>query len=342
MPQYIISCKELGGIVYITRMGPTQPVAGGGFAPGTPDPWHPVGPGLRPSVQEYNGTQFVITFDYLSHLFTRIMDISTWPPTTVNPVQVSGGPNPPTAFTYNIQLSQDSLTMKTEGGVSTGLVAPYYNPPYLQQPLLFLDPISNTYSVTLTPLASFAPEVPANTQAFFRLYNRPFPYTGPWNLIMDWTLGTAPPWFSFVDSHVGSLRYEYAATWGSQFSPTAPFDPTQHAEGVIDQNHSHITVDSTTQRASFQFLLNESLTLDESSFLVAPYAGPDEMFLDEAPSDNILLSRSLLGNGGNTFFFAGVSQAFINVSSGAADTLDGPFTASGFSNGGNALAAVMG
>lgn len=350
---FILAAKELAGNIYITRL----PKAINDQTPGVPDNWYLVGPGTRPSIQEYSGTQFILTFEYLSHLFCRVVDIATWPPTQVNPVQTSGGPNPPTPFTYNIQLAQDSLTAKLQGQDSFGLVASYFNPPYLQQPLLFVDPLTLTYSVTLTPLTSFHPEVPANVQAFFRLYNRPFPYTGGWTLIMDWTLGTAPPWFTFTDTHIGSLRYQYAATWGSQFSPTAQFDPNQHMEGVIDQNNSHITVDSTTQHASLQLFINESfITVSGSSiypphdgavtfldsFVVAPNLGPDEMFLDEAPEDAISLSRSLLGNGGNTFFFAGTSQAFINVSSGADDVLIGPFTASGFSNGGNALPAFMG
>src|SRR5271170_3826811 len=115
MPQWIIACKELAGIIYLSRLPQTVDAN----TPGVPDtsdggPWFPVGPGLRPSVQEYDGTSFILQFDYLSHLFTRVIDTGTWPPTQVNPVQTSGGPNPPNPFEYNIQLATDALTLKTE------------------------------------------------------------------------------------------------------------------------------------------------------------------------------------------------------------------------------------
>lgn len=344
MPQYIIACKELDGQVFITRLGPTQPVAGGGYAPGTPDPWHFVGPGSRPSVTEYNGTQFIITFDYLSHLFTRVFDITTWPPTQVNPVQISGGPNPPTPFTYNIQLSQDSLSLNigSDSGSAFGIVAPFFNPPTLQQPILFLDASTNTYSVTILPKSTYAPQPPAGVQVFYRFYVRPFPYTGPWILTQDWTLSAvSQPWFSFPFSSVGSLRDQFSVTWGSQFDPLAPWDPTRHAEGIPGE--IFVTVDSTVTHPSYQFFLNESLTIDLDSYVVAPNFGNREDFVSEGPFDAIELSISLLEQGsGNTFAFFGTRQAFVDeVGSDSINALYLLSNPAAFV-GGNALRAVMG
>jgi len=131
MPIWSISCKELNGIVYLSRLPQTIP--GNPPTPGVPDttggpggPWYAVGPGLRPSVQAYwltGGTQqYVLMFDYLSHLFTRVLDTNTWPPTQVNPVLVSGGPNPPNPFTYTIELAQDALSLNVASQEASGLV----------------------------------------------------------------------------------------------------------------------------------------------------------------------------------------------------------------------------
>ncbi len=344
MAQWIFACKEINGSVYITRLPQTI----SSTQPGVPDVWHFVGPGSRPSIQEYSGTKFVLTFEYLSHLFCRIVDTATWPPTQVNPVQVSGGPNPPTAFTYNIQLSQDSLTLKQEGNTAIGPgVAAYFDPPVYQTPLLFLDPITMTYSVTIQPVSTWFPQPPANTDVFFRFYARPFPYTGPWVLITDWTLihkdvfnNPAQPFFSFPFSNVGSLRYQFSVTWGDQFDPMQPFNPAAHAEGIPGQ--TTITVDSTVQRASFQFILNESLTLKRSSYVVCPNLGAREAFINEGPFDEMQLSKSSLGTGGNTFSFFGTRQAFVNEA--GSDTLSAAYLSSNSAiyNGGNALQAVMG
>lgn len=329
MGNWIIACKELNGNIYLTRIAQ----AIDDHTPGVPDVWRFVGPGTRPSVQEYNGNQFILTFDYLSHLFCRVVDVNTWPPTQVNPVQISGGPNPPTPFTYAIQLAQDSLTIKTEGATNLGVnaVAAFFNPPILAQPLVFSDPLSNTYSTTLVTAAGYAPQVPAGQTAFYRLYRRTFtPSIGPWTMIMDWT----PSPLSFQDSNTGSLRFQYSATWGSGFDPTQPFNAAAHAEGIVGQ--TFITVDSTIGNLNFQFFLNESLTLDRSSTSAFGDFGPNEAFIDEAADDAIQLSKSSLGKGDNTFSFFDTRQAFVNEA--VVDAL--LFSQSALQ--GNALQAVMG
>ncbi len=310
MPTYIIACKELGGIVYLTRMGPTQPVAGGGYAPGTPDVWRVVGPGLNPSVQQYNGTSYILTFEYLSHLFTRVVDTSVWPPNIVNPVQVTGGPNPPNPIAYNIQLAQDSLSLRTESNETFGLVAPYFNPPIIQQPIIFDDPLTNspqqTYSVTLTLAAGYHPEVPSGYTPYYRLYRRTFtPSVGPWTMIMDWTPNT----FSYVDSAIGTLQYQYSATWGTDFSYTDQWNSNAHLEGIIGL--TYITVDSTVGHKSYQLFLNESLTLGRSSSQAYGLFDSREQFIVETPNDEIDLSKSLIGQSSQTFASFGQRSAFV-------------------------------
>jgi hypothetical protein len=357
---FILACKELNGGVYITRL----PKAIDDQTPGIPDNWYFVGPGLRPSIQEYNGTKFVLTFDYLSHLNCRIVDIATWPPQEVVPIT-----SPPTitigSNTTGSGAPQDSLTLKVSGGSTTAVVAPFFNPPVLQQPLLFLDPNTNTYSVTIQPVTTYFPQAPAlitspaasNTQVFFRFYARPFPYTGPWILQQDWTLENyvfnvpTQPLFSFPFASVGSLRYQFTVTWGNQFSETDQWNPAAHMEGIPGE--ISVTVDSTVQHANAQATINESLSLfiledpttgvtSTETFVVV---SPRQAFINEGPTDLVFptltyvnpsnLSSQLLV-GSNSFAFFDTRQAFVYEQE--ADSLD--FSVSTAQ--GNTLQAVMG
>lgn len=351
---FILSAKEFNGGIYITRL----PQAIDDHTPGIPDNWYFVGPGTRPSITEYSGTKFVLMFDYLSHMNCRIVDISTWPPNEVVPIT-----SPPTITIGNNTTGsgapQDSLGLKTQSSntLTTFAVAPFYNPPILQQPLLFLDPASNTYSVTIQPVATYFPQAPAliilpaasNTQVFYRFYARPFPYTGPWVLVQDWTLenyvSSTPtqPLFSFLFQHVGSLRYQFSVTWGNQFSPTDQWNPAAHAEGIPGE--MFVTVDSTTQHANAQAVVPEELTLDLTSTETFAIFSPRQAFLNEGPADLLFptltyvnpsnLSSQLLV-GSNSFGFFDVRQAFVYESE--SDSLD--FSVSTLQ--GNTLKAVMG
>jgi len=330
---YILACKELNGSIYITRL-PKAIISGTSVSPGIPDNWYLVGPGTNPSITEYSGTKFALMFTYLSHLFVRIVDIATWPPTSVNPVLVSGGPNPPTAFEYTFELSQDSLTFKTESSVSFGLVQEFFKPPLITNPLLFLDPTTSTYSVTIVPQAGWAPDPPVGVSVYYRFYARPYPYNGPWVLTTDWTLTTNSfPWFSFPFSSVGNLRYEFSVTWGTQFNFTDQWNPNAHAEGIPGQYF--VTVDSTTQAANAQVLQNEFLTFDMTSSEAFGVFGPRLAFIVESATDSIGFPTSLVGSG-ESFGFFDSRQAFINEA--VSDSVDYSISsAQGFT-----LQAVMG
>jgi hypothetical protein len=301
---WIIACKEINGNIYLTRL----PKAIDAHTPGIPDNWYFVGPGSRPSVQKYSGTQFVITFDYLSHLFTRIVDIASWPPTQVDPVQVSGGPNPPSLITYGIQLAQDSLSLKTESSTLLSLTQAFFNPPILAQPTVFYDPGTDTWSATITTVPGWVPVVPANVTPYYRLYRRTYtPSVGPWTLVMDWSAA-----LSYVDSNTGSLDFQYSATWGSQFDPAAPFDPSRHAEGTVGQYV--ITVTSAGFPIHYQLFLNESLTLDRTSTSASGFGETRELFDFEFVADAIELSKSSIGNDRSSFAYMGIRQAFLHES----------------------------
>jgi hypothetical protein len=421
---YLCASKEINGGIYITRM--SVPSMGGepGFAPGTDDgEWYFVGPGSRPSVQHYSGlTQFILTFDFLSHLTTRVIDISTWPPTIINPISqgASGGPNTTNKWTpntmyltgsqvkdpnnhvqqaiaggvsavgsslTNIQIASNTIavtvpnsfvptqvvafgnmmtatflngvevTVATAGpnsftatythpnypstpdagnvsvipawndaggnttdntvtwhdeGVAqpfaqvlstlsdasaiqlrgedgAGTVDNFFNPPLVDRSLLFFNGLTNSYSVTLSLDPGWVPLLkPSGVTAFFRLYRRAIG-TLPWLLLMDWTPNT----FSFVDTSVGSLRFQYSATWGDLFLPSDPNNPAKHAEGV--PGFYVVTVDSTVEHPSFQFQPFDFLTLKFSSTMEYGAFDQRQLFITEAPFDTIGFPVSSVG-----------------------------------------------
>jgi hypothetical protein len=175
MAQYLIACKEINGNIYVTRLPQTMP----GPEPGFPSEWVFVGPGNNPSVQEYSGNQFILIFEYLSQLVVRVFDITTWPPTQVNPISVAGGPNPPSAFLFGVatggtaKMPNDVYIFRVPTSfLGVGQVKNQYDPPYLQHVLIFHDPVAHTFSVELKPDPTWHTNAP-NTPNFFRLYRAP-------------------------------------------------------------------------------------------------------------------------------------------------------------------------
>jgi hypothetical protein len=175
MSQWLIACKEINGSIYVTRLGQTL----SGPKPGVPDTWVFVGPGNNPSVQHYGGNQFILIFEFLSHLVVRVFDITTWPPTEVNPISVAGGPNPPSAFLFGVatggtaKMPNDEYIFRVPtSNLGVGQVKNQYDPPYLQHVLIFHDPVNHTFSVELKPDPTWHTNAP-NTPNFFRLYRAP-------------------------------------------------------------------------------------------------------------------------------------------------------------------------
>ena len=228
MAFWLLACKELNGGVYVTRL--PHAISGTGISPGVPDNWFFVGPGTAPSVQEYAGNQFILIFSYLNRLIVRILDISVWPPTEVNPISISGGPNPPSSFLFGITadgiLNDNYIFNVPNSASSAGQTKNQFDPPYLKHNLIFFDPGTNTYSVELQPDPTWVTNLP-NTQNYFRLYRSPISVSPTWTLIQDWTTT-----LDVTDSHVGSLQYQYAATIGAFFNPLNPGSTTDHEESL--------------------------------------------------------------------------------------------------------------
>lgn len=259
MALWLLACKELNGGVYVTRL-PKAISSGTSISPGVPDNWFFVGPGTAPSVQEYNGNQFILIFNYLDRLIVRVLDISVWPPTQVNPISVSGGPNPPSAFLFGITaagiLNDNYIFNVPNTSTGVGQTKNQFDPPYLKHNLIFFDPGTNTYSVELQPDPTWVTNLP-NTPNFFRLYRSPLGAIPVWTRILDWSTT-----LDFTDSHVGLLQFQYAATIGAFFNPSNPGSTTDHEESL---KGPILAFDSTAPPIGFLLIEIDSLPLNAGS-----------------------------------------------------------------------------
>jgi len=304
--------------------------------------WFYVGPGTRPTVQQISGTKFLILFDYLSHLTIRMVDISTWPPTQVDPTSIAGGPNPPNPFLYGFTFLNDAYALRLKSASATGQSRAQYGPPYLQPTPLFFNPLTNTYSVTLMPDSTWETNIP-NTTNYFRLYRSPL---GPpvWTLIMDWSTT-----LDYTDSQIGGpFQYQYAATIGAYFSPTAPNDQFQHDESLKGQV---LAFDSTHGPLGYVITPYDPMTLVAGG--IAPFSeivstdgfgtfSAKSLFIVQVLSDEMLATN---GTGEQTFGFSsmGGREGFVVFYPLPSDSMSfGNSASSAYSVGQNAACTVGG
>jgi hypothetical protein len=289
---WLLACKELGGIIYITRLTQTQD----DHIPGIPTPWQPVSPGGRPSIQGYSGnglsdTQFILTFDYLSHLVCRTIDTAQWPPNFTDPVT----PSPH----IQIELPEDALAVKLLSSLACTNDSYYFNPVLLNDGSLFFAPLTDTYSTTITLAGGWVPLYLGSATPFYRLYRRPIG-TLTWTLIQDWQAST----LTFTDSNVGSFRFEYTATWGTGANPLRPSDGTDHNEGIIASG-TILTYDSASPSQVFDFAIPFSdhlsfpVTTGKESTNAIAFGDFRKAFLVEAFDEVISLSKASIGNSNN-------------------------------------------
>ena len=284
MAQWILSCKELNGRVYVSRLPKTIPPAGPDDLPkpGIPSAWVYVGPGLRPTIQHYSGNanSFLLSFEYLSHLVCRVIpDIdATWPPTVVDPVTFS-----PTS----IELPEEAIAVKLDSATIRGDASYYFNPILLVTPSLFYNPFTDTFSVTITAQGGWIPIISSVITPYYRVYRRPL-IGGPWVLIMDWNTT-----LNYTDSQVGGpFQYEYTATWGALFNPSNPNVTTDHNEGIIGDG-TVLSVDSNTAAFDYAVPADDSLVVgsQQNAFL---YAEANQLYFVQTPDDEISIQKARL------------------------------------------------
>ena len=299
--------------------------------------------GVEVIVGTSNGSQFTASYTHANYPATpdtgNVAVIPAW--------NDSGGATPDNQITWGDQghtapfattfsSVSDAIAMQLKGNTEDATVDNFFNPPTIDRSLLFLDGLSNTYSVTLSLDPNWVPFLkPAGTTAFYRLYRRAIG-TLPWIRIMDWT----PTTFSFIDSAPANVpfRFQYSATWGDNFDPTDPNNPAKHAEGV--PGGFIVSVDSTIEHPASQFQPVDFIQLDFDSTM--EYASFDQRqeFIVLAPFDAISFPVSSVGIFGehpsNAMEYAsfGDRQAFITIT--ASDQISAPF-----SSGANALSGSM-
>ncbi len=260
--------------IYVAQYGATlsSSVMGHFVTAGSPPSnWFFIGPGSRPTVVQLSGTQFLIMFEYLSHLTLRALNISTWPPNQVVPVTTSP---------FSIEFPNDALALRIRGGVtnSYGQIKTELNPPFLKNTLVYFDPIADDYYTELTLNPSYVSGVPAGVTPYFRLYRSPL---GPpvWTLIQDWTTN-----LDVIDTNPGPFQFQYSATVGENFSPSVPNDPTQHLESALGKVK---VANSTIPPFAFEVIHADTLTLKLSDVNSYGSFDPKQHFFVQAVADAV-------------------------------------------------------
>lgn len=280
---WILSAKELNGGIYITRLPKAIVNADGSVQPGIPDNWYFVGPGTNPSVAEYNGTQFILMFTYLSHMNVRIVDIATWPPTEVQPLTISGGPNPPFTATYAFTQIVDAYSFKSPAN-SDGQVQLKLSPPYLKQVPIHYDPALVQFSVELTPDPSWVPNV-GGTTLYYRLYKAPLGSNPVWTLVQDWTTSLDYT-YTQPGSNPGSpLQVQFSATVGVYWNPAHPADLNDHFESDFGYP---LAFNSLGAALDYALEPADVYTLETNSMLAFSVMSSKQVYYTIGESDSLL------------------------------------------------------
>lgn len=272
MPHYLCASKEISGSIYITRISLPSQNGEPGFAPDTDDgEWYFVGPGSRPSIQHYSGTtQFILTFDFLSHLTTRVVDISSWPPTIVNPISQgsTGGPNTTALWTPNTSYPTGSqvkdknghVQQATTGGVSADGPQPF---PVGTPKLTSIAIASNFLTVTVANNFTIGQTVAFGGMATATFLNGAevtvatlvgtFPtYTG---FTASTTSGTYPAVLGLPATYGPTADVGFVApvpTWNDSGGITTDNTVTWQDEGVATAFHQNITSASDANALQLQ------------------------------------------------------------------------------------------
>jgi hypothetical protein len=200
----MIAVKELNGKIHIALI----PKAKGDWTtkpsePGIIDQWFDIGPGQNPYVSWSGEDTYVITFQYMSQVVSRLISVSSWPPNRVDPV------------TYTPQISiQKPEVWVPVSGVLNGSFVKQGKPPevwgYVKRddPYVYFDPDTNIYQIWVSRDTT-KPTPGDPTRKGYRLWTRPLGGS-TWTLLKDWDTD-----FSHVNiQSVGSLKQEIALSWG--------------------------------------------------------------------------------------------------------------------------------
>lgn len=270
MAKYLAACKEVNGKIYVTRLAQS---VGNPPTPGLPEPWAYVGPGTRPSIQEYSGDQFILVFEYLSHMVARVLDITVWPPNQVDPIITTpiiaiGTGNPP-------QGPDDAMFVRLSSATGRGQASAWYPGPQIQATPVIKN--GNQYSVTITTQPGWSSGVPYTN--YYRVYRQPL-VGGSWTMVQDWVV--AP--LNFTDTQTGVLQFNYRATVGAGFDPNFPNDPTKYFEG---DPGNIISRDSTAHPLDYQLVGDDPVNWSRNALQMQALAtfGTRQQYLVEAVFD---------------------------------------------------------
>lgn len=192
----MLVAKELNGLIYVKRL---QEIGG--------STWEPVTVGTEPTILKLSPTQYVLTFENLSHIYMVGIDANVWPPVFTDPIDKQTG-------FLQLRTASDSVPI---GGHSCNM-AQINRPPladkiYLKGSGLYL---TNGTTYTASVSLDFSKFSQPLWWKAYRLYQRK--NSGPWVMIGDW----ASDFQNISVSEIGSWSSEFCATWGWNYDPDMP------------------------------------------------------------------------------------------------------------------------
>jgi len=239
--------KEQNGQIYVANLS----AAVDRNTPGTIDSWMYVGPGNNPIINNVAPNRYILTFDYLSHTFVRVFDLSVtpYPPQIVDPVTT----NP-----YSIQKPEESIPIAyaSNSGISHIDVTPTLFPP--TKPLLisqlYYDTTSNIYTYYVSRDTSENPSSYLRTG--FRLYTKASNVSN-WTLSQDWITEIT----NFQIQHVGPFIDNLTFSLGGLFDPTQP-----NSSAKLESPFGPIlTVDSSKLSKTLQTAVTDTISILDTS-----------------------------------------------------------------------------
>ena len=238
--------KELNGIINLGDISQSQ---SGGAQAGVLDlPWTPIGPGTDPVVSwDTDHTTYYLAFDYLGHIYGRLVDTTIWPPQIVDPVTYS-------PF-YSVQEPAESLAL---GLISTSGYGLSYQETLwgvgkmLQTEEMVLDNVTGIFTTRVTRDYTVVPV--AATLKKWRAYIRPLGSTS-WTLLHDW----ATDFGVLTINGPGPLRVEVCCTYGHMWTDDGRnTDPDVSGDYIESMYGVPLVIDSTVQPHVIRYLVSDN------------------------------------------------------------------------------------
>jgi hypothetical protein len=295
----MIAVKEVSGKIYVAQVPPATGDSGSAIpVSGQIADWFYIGPGQTPFVSWSGDNTYVITFNYLSQVVARVISMADWPPQQVDPV----------TYTPAITIQRPEVWVPVSTTLQTPLVlkgdpAPVWG--YLKRDYNYIYYNTNLdqYTISLSRDPGMPQPSPATRKGYL-LYWSP-KGQNQWTVLGNW----APDFTNFIVQTTGSMRYDFALSWGEYWSSGDQNFPDGYNPAW--QIHPDVpvttaSVDSNIESLAYVLSLEDNQAPpDPLSTTSALQALPNSHFWYETPSETLpvynkdaqmLIASDMIGN----------------------------------------------